>query len=191
MAQQKGSSKRRYTDQEKGAVLAQLELNNGNVKGTARATGIPWETIRTWKQAAERLRHDSSYKSTIITPKVLEYKELSHEGFVAQAEIVRDQALEKLKMLIPQATAANIAALTNLTVVLSDRIDRAKGIADRTTVVEHRHQINPSEEWVKTLTEYVSSTRGDAVERSLDIIDADIVEQPLGLPAVEGDEEDE
>ena len=191
MASKRG--RRSYTDQEKAVVLAQLEINNGNVKGTARATGIPWETIRTWKSHAERLRHDTTGTevSALITPNVIELTERAKEGYVGQAELVRDAAMEKLKILIPQASAGNIAALANLIFGLSDRIDRAKGIADRHVTVDHTHSVAPSDEWVEKMAAYVSATREDAIERSAEIIDAEVVEQPeyKGLSAAEGEDE--
>ena len=187
-------TKRTYSDQEKGYALAQLEINGGNVKGTARATGIPWETLRTWKSAQERLRHDTSGTevSTVITPTVLEYKEKGLEGFLGSAEVVRDQAIDKLKILIPQAGVNQIGALTTLVKELADRIDRAKGISERHVTVEHQHKVGPSEEWVEAMANYAAKTREDAIERAQEIIDVDVVEQPvyLGLSATEGEDED-
>jgi Transposase len=40
--------KRRYTDEERGASLAALAANAGNVKRTARELGIPEVTLRHW-----------------------------------------------------------------------------------------------------------------------------------------------
>lgn len=184
-------TKRSYTDKEKGWVLAQLELNDGNVKGTARITGVPWETIRTWKRLEDkRARGVVDAKLKPLPKEVVEFKEKSLGGFIDQAEIVRDAAMEKLKVLIPQATVGNIAALSNLTMALSDRIDRAKGIVTG-DVVEHRHTHAPSDEWVKALAEYAAASRQDALDREQEIIDVDVVEQPeLGLPAAEGEDED-
>lgn len=39
---------RQYTDAEKAEALVALEANGGNVKGTARALGIPEPTLRLW-----------------------------------------------------------------------------------------------------------------------------------------------
>lgn len=186
-------TKRSYSDQEKGFALAQLELNGGNVKGTARATGIPWETIRTWKSKEDRLRHDTTGTevSTVISQTVLEYKEKGLEGFLGSAEVVRDQAIDKLKILIPQAGVGQIGQLTNLITALSDRIDRAKGLPGAHVTVDHTHKVGPSDEWVEAMVKYAASTREDAIERAQEIIDVDVVEQPvyLGLSATEGDED--
>lgn len=187
-------TKRTYSDQEKGFALAQLEINGGNVKGTARAVGIPWATLRTWKSQQERQRHATG--STDIVPiaitEVDRYKELALEGFLGSAEVVRDQAIDKLKILIPQAGVNQIGALTTLVKELADRIDRAKGISERHVTVEHQHKVGPSDEWVKAIAEYAASTREDAIERAQEIIDVDVVEQPeyKGLSATEGDEDD-
>ncbi len=41
---------RQYTDAEKAEALVALEANNGNVKGTARALGIPMQTLDKWSK---------------------------------------------------------------------------------------------------------------------------------------------
>lgn len=184
-------TKRSYTDEEKAYALAQLELNGGNVKGTARATGIPWETLRTWRGKEDRLRHDTTGK-LVPNPRVERLKAEYLEGFTGSAEAVRDQAMDKLKILIPQAGVNQISALSGLIKELSDRIDRAKGLSATHVTVDHQHTIGPSDEWAKTLISYASGAREDAMERAQEIIDVDVVEQPeyLGLSPAEGEDED-
>lgn len=48
------ASKRIYTDADRARVKAVLDANDGNVKRTARETGLPVMTVRTWKQKWER-----------------------------------------------------------------------------------------------------------------------------------------
>lgn len=183
-------TKRSYTDQERGWVLAQLELNNDNCKGTARVTGVPWETIRTWKRQLDKKEREQTVIVGVVSDKVVAYKDKSLGGFIDQAEIVRDQAIDKLKLLVPQATVASIPALTNLAMALSDRIDRARGIVADKSVVEHKHTIAPSEEWVKALANYATVSREDAIQRAQEIIDVESEEQPLlGLSSAEGEDE--
>jgi len=38
-----------YTDEDRAAVLAELAVNDGNVKRTARALGVPTPTVRRWR----------------------------------------------------------------------------------------------------------------------------------------------
>lgn len=42
-------AKRQYSDDEKAAALLALEANGGNATKTARETGIPTNTIRSWR----------------------------------------------------------------------------------------------------------------------------------------------
>lgn len=46
--------RRIYTDADKARVKATLDGNNGNIKRTARETGIPVATVRDWKTKWER-----------------------------------------------------------------------------------------------------------------------------------------
>lgn len=48
------ATKRIYTDADRARVKAALDSNGGNVKRTARETGLPVMTVRTWKQKWER-----------------------------------------------------------------------------------------------------------------------------------------
>lgn len=168
----------KYSDELKAQALATLEINGGNVKGTARQLGIPWETLRSWQGQYDKINRGEIVATRAISADVLKLKEEGIADFIDRAETVRDAALDKLKVLIPQATVAQIAALTNLTISLSERIDRAHGVANKHDVVEHKHTIAPSEEWAKALTEYASKARDDAIERSREIIDLDAIEQP-------------
>lgn len=42
--------KRQYSDEEKAAVLANLDANGGNVAQTARAADVPRQTLESWKE---------------------------------------------------------------------------------------------------------------------------------------------
>ena len=162
---------RKYTDEFKAQALATLEINGGNVKGTARQLDMPWETLRTWQDTYEKLHRGEIVASRQINAQVMALKDSGLEDFATRAESVRDAALDKLRVLIPQANTGSIAALTNLTINLSDKIDRARGIAGKHDIIEHKHTIAPNEEWAQVLTNYASKARADAIERSHEIID--------------------
>lgn len=42
--------KRQYADEQKAAVLANLDANNGNVAKTAREADVPRKTLEAWKE---------------------------------------------------------------------------------------------------------------------------------------------
>jgi hypothetical protein len=50
MAGKTKKPKRQYSDEQKAAVLANLEANNGNVAKTARDAEIPGTTLDAWKR---------------------------------------------------------------------------------------------------------------------------------------------
>jgi transposase-like protein len=177
---------RKYTDAEKGAILARLEFNGGNVKGTAREFDMPPATLNHWKVDLEKYRNNpaESTLSEAVTEAIVK-----HAGdFVEKAESIRDQALDRISVLIPSTTEKNISALVSLMSNLTDRIDRAKGIVDRTTVVQHEHKIAAPSEWASALAEYASLARSEAIQRTEEIIDVDWTEQPTGLlPSPQGE----
>lgn len=41
---------RQYTDADKATALVALEANDGNVRSTARALNIPWQTLNQWSR---------------------------------------------------------------------------------------------------------------------------------------------
>jgi hypothetical protein len=41
-------TRRRYSDEERAEILAALDANGGDIRATARATGVPYTTLREW-----------------------------------------------------------------------------------------------------------------------------------------------
>lgn len=157
-----------YTDAQKADVFTNLTANDGNVKRTARQTGVPVSTIRRWRDEWEA---DKNLPS-------IEDIQKSSGDFVQDAERVRNLALAEMERKLPNATPAQLATIVG---VLDDKIARATGLAAK---VEHEHRIAlPSaEEITDRLLALQEAARDSASRRDAEIVDVELVEQKA-LPA--------
>lgn len=164
------AGKQQYSDEAKAQVFTALHVNDGNVKRTARETGVPVSTIRRWRDEWEAEKNLPS----------IEDIEQSSGDFIKDAERVRNAALREMERKLPKATPAQLATIVG---VLDDKIARATGL---TTRVEHEHRIAlpNAEEIAGVLAALQQRTAIDASRRDAEIVDAEVVEQPaLALPA--------
>jgi transposase-like protein len=83
----------RYNDLDKARVYALLEANSGNIKRTARESGIPVATIRDWKRKQEQAG---------LPAGVVEALPEARSALVQQLEKTRDSALDALDRRIEQ-----------------------------------------------------------------------------------------
>lgn len=151
-----------YTDEHKAQVYVTLAANDGNVKRTARDTGVPVSTIRRWRDEWDRLEG-------LPPPSAVDE---AIGSFADKADTIRWKALVELER---QLGAAKPADLIKIVGILDDKITRARGLADRT--VEHRHVLPTADELRELVQGFAEATRQAALERAGDIIDAEIVEQ--------------
>lgn len=156
-----------YTEADKAKVYVVLSANDGNVKRTSRETGVPENTVRRWRN------------EFVENPPTTTAAEEAAGDFVGEAESVRNLALERIKTLIP--TSEKINELNNTVGILTDKIDRARGLGDSRRV-EHNHTLSSSEELKALMGEFLATSKELAVSREAEIVDAEIVEQPA-LPS--------
>lgn len=157
----------KYTDEDKASIFVALSANDGNVKRTARETGLPVSTVRRWRDEWESGEEPS-----------LEAVEVAVGDFLEQAVTTRDLALQVLKEKVPDAKPGE---LVNIIGMLDDKITRAKGLADRR--VEHVHSLPSAEEIREALSGFAAGMHDAAIQRQADVTDAELREQPRGLPA--------
>lgn len=159
-----------YDDATKAETYVVLAANEGNVKRTSRDTGVPVSTIRRWRD--EWARQES-------LPDISQL-EVAIGDFADKAESIRWKALVELER---QLSTAKPGDLIKIVGILDDKITRARGLADRT--VEHRHVLPSAEELHALVSGFAEATRQAALERVVEIEDAEIVEQaPLrALPS--------
>jgi transposase-like protein len=158
-----------YTDEELARLYVTLASNEGNVKRTARDTGIPESTVRRWKTEWET-----------NGPPAVEAVEQAVSTFTEDAERVRNKALKAIEEKIP---GAKVGELTTLVGVLDDKITRARGLP--TGRVEYAHALPPADEIREALTAIFQGAVQAAADRELDIIDAEVIEEQAAkaLPA--------
>jgi transposase-like protein len=160
-----------YTDDELARLYVALTANEGNVKRTARDTGVPESTVRKYRDQWEREG----------PPNVGEV-EAAVTDFTADAERVRNKALASIEEKIP---GAKVGELTTLVGVLDDKIQRARGLAIGR--VEHVHTLPPAEEIKAVLGAVFQGSLEAASQRESEIVDAEIIsveeQAPKALPA--------
>lgn len=164
---------RKYTDEDKAKVFTQLTVNEGNVLRTSRELDVPQATVRLWKKTWDKNGLPDAVQEEL--PAVV-------AETVSSQERVRDMALLKIEELIPEATVKNLSTLATVYGILTDKIDRAKGLDKQTHKHEVEHTITNPDAVAESLKSLMVGAIDAANERH-QIIDVEVEEQaPLGLP---------
>ena len=150
-----------YTDEDFARLYVVLTANEGNIKRTSRETGIPESTVRRKRDEWQR-----------EGPPNVENVEEAVGDFVTDAERVRNAALLAIEKKIPDA---KVSELNNTVGILTDKIDRARGLVDRRVV---EHQLPSPDSIREALGTFAAEMQRMAQQREAEIVDAEIVEQP-------------
>jgi transposase-like protein len=155
-----------YTDQDRARLYVVLTTNEGNVKRTARDTGIPESTVRHYKFEWEK--NGPPVLDDEIGQAVVEY--------AGEMERTRDLALQRMheRLVEDKGTLPQIATVFG---ILTDKIDRARGIGSEHTV-HHKHSLPSPDEIRATLVALQEGARTGHLAREEEIIDAEFSEQP-------------
>jgi len=162
-----------YSADDKARAYVVLQTNEGNLKRTARDTGIPEPTIRRWRNewAAEG-------------PPPLDSIQEAATDMIGEAEKVRDLSLKRIRERLESDNVKDQGTLPQLATVygiVTDKIDRARGIADKR--VEHVHALPSPDEIRGALTALVAGVQQGHAVREEEIEDAEIIdEEPRALP---------
>ncbi len=154
---------RRFTEADKAAVLTALAANDGNVKRTARETGVAPATVRSWRAQAAAGQGPSE---ALVLAAV--------NDFVEDAARVRNKALALLEARI-SAQEIKSGELVTALGVLDDKVTRAKGLP--TSRVENVSALPAPEQLRELMTGFVAGAIAAAEERQADIVDAEVVEE--------------
>jgi transposase-like protein len=154
--------KREYTDDDRAAVFLALTVNDGNVKRTARETGVPENTVRDWKTRWAKDGVPPEIEALAVG--------VAHE-FADAAEGVRDKALRLLDGKLADMSGRDLAWVVG---VLTDKVMRARGLDKKT--VEHKHTLPTPDEVQALVAGFASGIREAAVARD-EIIEGHVVEQ--------------
>lgn len=161
-----------YSAEDKARAYVVLQANEGNLKRTARDTGIPEPTIRRWR---------NEWASG--GPPPLESVEQAATDYISDAEKVRDLSLRRIRERLESDNVKDQGTLPQLATVygiVTDKIDRARGIADKR--VEHRVALPSPDEIRGALTALVAGVQQGHAVREEEIEDAEIIEEPRALP---------
>jgi len=124
-----------YTDRQKAAAWAELAVNDGNVKRTARNLGIPISTVRRWRDEWQ----DSGLSDEVsaeVAPIIAD--------FMQDAVRIRGKLLLRLEEMLEneQGTMAQVSTAFG---ILSDKV-RAYEAVNESRRVEHTVVLPPAEE---------------------------------------------
>lgn len=111
-----------YTDEEKQAALTLLEANGGNLKRTARETGVTTPTLRAWREEG-KIKPSPEKAAALV------------DSYLEKAKRVREALLDRLAELAPKETDMFKVAGAFKTVAeaaASEEVDRALTIRLRT-----------------------------------------------------------
>lgn len=149
-----------YTESERAMVYAVLTANSGNIKRTARETGIPENTVRRWKV---KFKDEGPPDAEIVADVA--------DKFVKEAEEIRTLAMAQLRSKLPLAKVGELNAVIG---TLSDKLFVMKGLATART--EHTFVLPSADELRETLTGAVQEAIQRAGSRQDEILDAEVVE---------------
>lgn len=139
-------AKRSYSDVDKGAALAALDANNGNVNKTAREIGIPRITLKEWNdgrvnsnvldirqikkgEIAERL-DDATQLLLDVLPQKLKDATLQQVATAIgilqdKAQLLKGEPTERAEMIEPLDDTTRISRIAAIFDAARDRRDRS------------------------------------------------------------------
>ena len=167
--------RRTYSPTDQARVAVMLQANAGNVKRTARETGIPAMTVRDWKVKWEREGYPEPIEE--VLPAVT-------EDVTERMDYARGLAVETVieKLRDNKVSAKDAAWIAQ---VFTDKIHLIRGMATSRTEQVMLAPVD-AKELAKELAGYVARTVEAAQSRHEEIEDAEWTEQaPEALVAAE------
>lgn len=158
----------KYSDSDKARVANALALNEGNVKRTARETGVPENTVRDWKNA---------WAKDGVPATIEQMQSAELDQYVERTSRVRDLALARLEEVIPDTKSARELATTFG--ILDDKLTRARGLpTSRQETVGLSISMSPDALGI-ALSAWAEKAAVESAQRREDIIEveAEVVEQ--------------
>lgn len=150
-----------YTEADRARVYVALTVNDGNVKRTARETGVPESTVRNFKREFE------------ANPPSAEIVEASTSDYTADLEIIRTELVAALRKEIPVMKGRELAVALG---IVDDKLTRARGLATERTETVHR--LPSAEELALAGRMLVQGALEAAHQRQQDILESSVREQP-------------
>lgn len=162
-------ARRVYTETDQAFIAVCLQANAGNIRKTARETGVPVSTVRDFRDKWEAEGYPEPVEGEL--PAV-------RRTFIEDAKEVRQLMIERLREKVERGEVTARDLISGIK-ELTDKINVMEGMAtSRTEVVQ---SLPDARELAAELAAFIDRTVDDAVERA-NAIDADWEEdQPLQL----------
>lgn len=128
-------ARRTYTDRDRALVYAELAVNEGNIKRTARNLDIPVPTVRRWRDQWERSGVPATMSAEVA---------IVATDFLSEAIRIRGKLMSRLEALIDDEKVSSREVVTAIG-ILSDKIRAYEAIKDVQTV-EHQFKLPPADE---------------------------------------------
>lgn len=164
------AGKTAYTPDQKTRVYVVLSTNDGNVKRTARETGISESTVRNWKREWEK----APPSQELVVAEVE-----SPGGYVSDLEQARNEALSALRNKIPSMSGQQLAIAYG---ILEDKLTRARGLATERT--EHVHKLPSADELALAGHMLAQGAIEAARQRQQELTESELREQPALMPGL-------
>lgn len=154
-------ARRSYSDSDRALVFAELTVNEGNIKRTARNLGIPVSTVRYFKQ---------QWDENGLQSAVAEALPAVYEENLERMERIQSKLMTAIEQALDDGTLKGKELLTGFG-IFTDKIRAFKGLD--TKKVEHTFELPNPEEVRALFGGVVEELVGAARERAAEIEDAD------------------
>ena len=124
-----------YTDRDRALVYAELAVNEGNIKRTARNLGYPISTIRRWRDQWELTGVPDTMSAEVA---------IIATDFLSEAIRIRGKLMQRLEALLDEEKVSSREVVTAIG-ILSDKIRAYEAIKEVQTV-EHQFKLPPADE---------------------------------------------
>lgn len=160
-------SRRTYTAGDQARVAVALQVNEGNIKRTARETNTPVATVRDWKRKWEAEGYPDPVQEALPA---------AREDAVNQFESTRLMMVERLNEALERDDVKPPQLIVGIG-VFTDKINVMRGLAtSRTETVAIAAP--DMKELAAALSSYIDNTVGDALRRHDEIEDAEWEQAP-------------
>ena len=157
-----------YSEQDKARVFLALTANDGNVKRTARETGVPETTVRNFKREFE----DNPPSQEIVQ------QEFETGDYIAELETLRKELAVALRKKIPDMAGNQLAVSYG---IIDDKLTRARGLA--TSRTEHVHTLPTAEELALAGQMLATGAIEAARKRQEELAQAEVRREQPALPS--------
>lgn len=151
-------SRKAYTDADRALVFAELEINQGNIKRTARNLNMPVSTVRYLK---------TKWEAEGVPAKVVDALPAAIGDFVSDAERVRDKLLVALEAAVDSGDIKPREIVPALG-MLVDKIRAIRGLDAKK--VEHSLSLPKPEEVRELFAGVIQEVVGAAESRAGELV---------------------